>query len=265
MNLFKKFLKKNSHNWLFKNLAGFGRALNRFYENRNHDISSNGEFTVIKKISKFNPSIIIDGGANIGKYSIIVSQNCPNCNIYAFEPVENTFKEMQDNVVGYTNIIPIKKGLFSNNCTKEINLFNSNTHSSIYDIRGPKYQSNKTQTIELICGDDFVEENSIGIIDFIKLDLEGAEFDAIMGFHNLFKQKRIKAVQFEFGYINITTKKLLYDFYNLFEEYGYIVGKIFPKNVEFRDYDYKYEDFLGPNYIAVNKNEKELIDALSKK
>jgi FkbM family methyltransferase len=265
MHSLKRLIKRNSHNWVFKNLAGFGRALNRFYENRNHDPYSNGELSVIKKISRFNPSVIIDGGANTGKYSLMIIEHNPYVKIYAFEPVESTFNEMSNNVKDYDNIIPVNKGLFSGNCTREINLYKSNVHSSIYDIEGLNYQSDKTQLIELICGDDFVEENKIGEIDFLKLDIEGAEYDALTGFKKCLAMRKIKAVQFEYGYINITTKKLLIDFYNLFKDYGYIVGKIFPEKVDFRDYEFKFEDFIGPNFIAVKKDETGLIESLKKK
>ena len=47
----KRLFKRNSHNNLLKALAGFGRAINRLYENRNHDIYSNGELTLLKKNS----------------------------------------------------------------------------------------------------------------------------------------------------------------------------------------------------------------------
>jgi hypothetical protein len=67
------------------------------------------------------------------------------------------------------------------------------------------------------------------------------------------------------GYINISTKKLLIDFYSFFEANGYVLGKIFPKTVEFRKYEFKYEDFIGPNFIAVKKAETNLINSLSKK
>ncbi|MEN8248479.1 MAG: FkbM family methyltransferase [Bacteroidota bacterium] len=265
MKKLKRFFKRNSHNVVSKNLAGFGRSLNRFYENRNHDINSNGEIPVIQKISKLNPSVIIDGGANIGNYSLTLNQYAPQATIYAFEPVVSTYDKLKNNVNEFKNIIPVNKGLFSENCTKEINIFKSHTHSSIYDIKGVPYQTTDTQTIELIRGDDFVNENDITEIDFVKLDLEGAEYDAIIGFENLLKGKNIKAIQFEYGYINITSKKLLLDFYTLLNDYGYSIGKIFPKIVEFRDYEFKYEDFIGPNFIAVNNEEEELINTLRKK
>ena len=60
-----------------------------------------------------------------------------------------------------------------------------------------------------------------------------------------------------------STKKLLIDYYTFFEANGYVLGKVFPKIVEFRKYHFKYEDFIGPNFIAVKKTETALIKMLS--
>lgn len=261
----KRFFKRNTHNKFFKVLAGFGRVLNRLYENRNHDIYSNGELTILKKISKFNPSVIIDGGANIGDYSLLVNELNPNTLIYAFEPVKSTFEKLKSNTSHLTNIFPIEKGLFRNNCFKEINIYPSDAHSSVFELQGLQYESTKKQSIELINGDDFLKNNKIKEVDFIKIDVEGAEYEAILGFEEHIEKGKIKMIQFEYGYINITTKKLLIDFYNYFESKGYMVGKIFPKYVEFRKYEFKHEDFLGPNFIAVKKTETELIKLLIEK
>lgn len=264
MSTVKRIFKKNSHNIFLKALAGFGISLNRLYENRNHDIHSNGEKTVLIKISKFNPLIIIDGGANIGEYSLLVNKIIPNCKIYAFEPVESTFQKLLGNKKDFDNINPIKKGLFKETCLTSINLFNSDEHSSLYDIQGLTNGSNQKQIIELVRGDEFLKENKLDFVDFLKLDIEGAEYDALIGFEKSIKNGRIKVIQFEYGYINISTKKLLIDFYNFFEANDYVVGKIFPKTVEFRKYEFKYEDFIGPNFIAVKKSEVALIKSLSK-
>ena len=262
MYALKRIFKRNTHNSFFKALAGFGRSLNRIYENRNHDIYSNGEVTILNKIAKMNPNLIIDGGANVGDYSIIANKIMPDCKIYAFEPVEATFQQFLTNIKDLQNIVPIKKGLFKEKCDLEINLFDSNEHSSLYDIDGIANSSDHKQTIGLVRGDDFIKENNIVSIDFLKLDIEGAEYDALLGFENAIKGGIIKLVQFEYGYINISTKKLLIDYYTFFEANGYIVGKVFPKNVEFRNYNFKYEDFIGPNFVAVKKTETTLINAL---
>jgi len=263
MPLLKRLLKRNSHNIVLKVFAGLGRSVNRLYENRNHDLHSNGELNVIKKISSTKPSIIFDGGANNGEYSALFAQYSPETKIYSFEPVDTTFDLLVKNTEDFENVIPFKKGLYKENCTKEINIFNAHTHSSIFDIQGLHYDATSKVSIDLIKGDDFVREHAIEQIDFLKIDIEGAEYDALLGFEETIKQGKIKAVQFEYGYINITTKKLLIDFYAFLEKYGYVLGKIFPKKVEFRKYEYKYEDFLGPNFIAIKKSEESLIKLLS--
>ena len=146
----------------------------------------------------------------------------------------------------------------------QINVYPSHTHSSIYDIEPLPYSIVEKEKINLIKGDDFIKENNISNIDLLKLDLEGAEFNAIQGFSKALNEKKIRIIQFEYGYINITTKKLLIDYYNFFSERGYLVGKIFPKYVEFRSYKFKYEDFIGPNFIAVRENDVELINQISR-
>ncbi len=265
MSSLKIIYKRNSHNFIFRLLAGLGRAVNRLYENRNHQVESNGELTVVKKIATISPKVIIDGGANIGKYSLLLNKYNPDSKIYAFEPVEDTCSQLTENVKHLKNIFPINKGLFSENCVKEINLFKSNTHSSVFDIKGISYNALTTVQINLVKGDTFTFEENISEIDFLKLDVEGAEYEAIIGFENLLKAHKIKVIQFEYGYINISTKKLLIDFYSLLESYGYILGKIYPKTVEFRTYKYKHEDFIGPNFLAVSSNYPELIKLFSAK
>jgi hypothetical protein len=69
-------------------------------------------------------------------------------------------------------------------------------------------------------------------------------------------------IQFEYGIFNISSKDLLVDFYRLLSESGFVVGKIMPKGVIFRDYHFSMEDFYGNNYLAVKDTEKNLISEL---
>lgn len=262
-NTLKRSFKRGSHNSVMKALAGFGRSLNRLYENRNHDAYSNGEFTVLQKLSKLKPTLIFDGGANVGKYSRLIREADKEVKIIAFEPVPSTFDILKENLNSFSDIEFVEKGLYKENCPFEINLYSSNTHSSIVDIQGLNYQSTGTTTIDLVRGDDFCSENGIESIDLLKLDLEGVELDALYGFEKMLDAGKIRMVQFEYGYINITTKHLLVDFHKFFESKGYILGKVYPKEVEFREYRHKHEDFIGPNFVAVRKDDKELIDILT--
>jgi FkbM family methyltransferase len=265
MKTLKRYFKQNTHNFLFKALAGFGRSFNRFYENRNHDIYSNGESFILKKLSTLKPAVILDVGANVGNWGILASETCTESRVYCFEPVPDTYQKLIAGVErsGLKNIIPVNAGLYKETTTFRINRYASNEHSSIYDVQGAAYAVNDVIEIDLINGDAFLKKHNIEFIDFLKLDVEGAEMDALTGLENALSENKIRLIQFEYGYINITTKILLIDFYKMLTKHGYLLGKLYPKGVEFREYSYKHEDFIGPNFIAVRKSDHEMISLLS--
>ncbi len=262
--MIKTLFKRYSHNLLFKWVGGFGLSVYRLYENRNHRIESNGERTLLKKLVRLQPRLIIDGGANVGKYAREVLRHCPGVTLHCFEPVEETFRELEKNLQGEPHVYLHRKGLWREDGPREIVLYPSHTHASLFRLEHVPYEQIGTMTVEMVRGDRFVEENGIERIDLLKLDLEGAEYDALEGFRETLRKGKIRMVQFEYGYINIITKHLLIDHYRFFSELGYRVGKIFPRKVKFRPYRFKYEDFLGPNYVAVREDDKELIDLLTK-
>ena len=161
------------------------------------------------------------------------------------------------------NIIPINAGLYNEQVKKEIKIYDSHTHSSLYEIKGIDYSVQKKELIELVTGDSFMKENKIEKIDFLKLDIEGAELNALQGFEKSLSENKIRMIQFEYGYINITSKNLLVDYYDFFKKYNYLLGKIYPKTVEFRNYKFKHEDFIGPNFIVVHESDISLKNLLS--
>jgi FkbM family methyltransferase len=262
MSLLKRLFKQNTHNALFGSIAAFGRSINRLYENRNHDIFSNGEVWLIERVGSKNPQTIFDVGANTGKYCAELLKYCPSALIYCFEPVAKTFSLLQSTIKS-DRVRFVKKGLYSEDKKLTINLYPSHTHASLFELKAVPYQSVGTEEIDLVQGDRFVEEQKIQTIDLLKLDIEGAELGALKGLERSFREKKIRVVQFEYGYINITTKNLLIDYYDFFESVGYQVGKLYPRHVDFRAYKFKHEDFIGPNFVAIQKNDQEMKNLLT--
>lgn len=241
-----------------------GRGFYRYYENRNHDIQSNGELWLMERLRVFRPGLVIDGGANVGGFAKSIKECFPEAQLHCFEPVEETFATLQKNMEQFDHVTCHKKGLYSSKKRLTINLYSSSEHSSIYEIEGMHYEATGKASIDLIKGDDFVKKQKIEFVDFLKLDLEGAELDALGGFENLIRQKKVRLVQFEYGYINITTKNLLLNYYQFFKKHGYIVGKLYPREVDFREYSWQHEDFIGPNFVAIRDDDHELKKSLSR-
>jgi FkbM family methyltransferase len=72
-------------------------------------------------------------------------------------------------------IIPFQQGL--SNCTSEIEISNTKggSNSIVFDHK------EKTEKISVTTLDQFVEENKLNRVDFIKADIEGAERNMLQG------------------------------------------------------------------------------------
>lgn len=142
------------------------------------------------------PKIIIDIGANIGAFSILVASKMPNAKVLSFEPLRETFQQLQDNVLinGLDKqITPQKMAVYRKE--KTIKLYNTGRSglSSIYRTRNEeKFELVKSTTLEKI-----FERNKIKTCDYLKIDCEGAEYDILSNCpKSVFK--KIKTISLEF-------------------------------------------------------------------
>jgi hypothetical protein len=111
----------------------------------------------------------------------------------------------------------------------------------------------------LVSGDEYCQNKNIEAIDFLKIDVEGAEHLVLHGFTEMLKKHSIRIVQFEYGYTNGDAKFLMRDFYDFFEKLDYKVGKIRKDEIDFSEWTYQHNDFnSGPNYVAIQKEDNEL-------
>ena len=127
--------------------------------------------------------VVIDAGAWIGDFSAYASSK--GAISYAFEPTEAVFPLLQKTVKLNKNIYPVQKGL--GKTVGEVLLFHGGDDSldnSICMAGGSTY----SEKISITTIDQFVEENKLERIDFIKADIEGAERDLLKGSTQVLKK-----------------------------------------------------------------------------
>jgi len=120
--------------------------------------------------------VVIDAGAWIGDFSAYASSKGAVC--YAFEPITTTFSLLCETAKLNKNIYPVQKGL--GNTEGKLSLFieDFDGTNSMYKTEN---RNTRSEIINITTLDQFVEENKLERVDFIKADIEGAERDLLKG------------------------------------------------------------------------------------
>lgn len=125
-------------------------------------------------------SVILDIGANIGNHSVYYALACKAKRIYQFEPQQDIFKILKKNIeLNYLQDIckPYNIGLGSKNGNGRILSYdrdNSGGTSITMDDGGDM----KVKRLDEICTEK---------VDFIKIDVEGFEYNVLLGAGALLK------------------------------------------------------------------------------
>jgi FkbM family methyltransferase len=171
----------NGHR-MFLNEGLFNLSLGRPFELIETEI-------VNKEIKKGDA--VIDIGANIGYYTLIFANLVGReGKVFAFEPSPDNFSLLQKNIEinGYQNVKLEQMAVSNKSGKTKLYLTSNPADNRIYDLHD---NSNSVEVVTIKMDDYFSNYN--GKIDFIKMDIQGAEWAAIEGMPLLLeKNKNIK-------------------------------------------------------------------------
>ncbi len=243
-------------------LARGSEGFLRLYNNVNYDAAANGERRILELLGHQKIKQVFDVGANVGEWLQLARRYCPSATIHAFEIVPLTFEKLQRQIGTAPGLFLNPFGLAEKRGTVEVLYCPDDSElSSIFAY--PTGKQSLPVWCDVTTGDEYCTERGIAHVDFLKLDVEGLELPALRGFEGMLANGDIDVIQFEYGFINIVPKFLLKDLCEFLAAHGYVAGKIFPGYVDFRPYELKDEDFMGPNYLAVRRYRSDLIALLS--
>ena len=223
------------------------------------DPSSNGEFNVLKSIVANNQNSIcyIDAGCNVGNHilefvSICKKHDVKKISIFAIECFPSTIKMLKKNLKDVKYFL-ITKALGKEK--KIINFFfkdikdSSGNNSAINHY----YLKNRIE-VEQTTIDNLVEYYKIKKINFLKLDIEGLEYDALLGANKSLSKGKIDYIQLEYNqtwiYSGGTIEKIL----KLAQKYRFKLYRIRKNDLlEIPSYNYNLDDFFYCNLLLVKK------------
>lgn len=261
----QQMLSKVLHKLRYDSAKICQRYLDR-YNGYSYDFFKNGESDLLIKLVSLNPKIVFDVGANVGDWSAIAHQLFPAATIHCFELSEKTFNTLRGNIDRIPFVLN-NVGLSDTVGFTEYKDYGENSGVNTI-LHGATYHDKAIQpqfiNAYLSTGDEYCRSKNISVIDFLKIDVEGAEHLVLQGCSELLGRKAIRAIQFEYGYTNGDSKFLMRDFHRFFNDHGYIVARINKGPILFKEWKYKDNDFTsGLNYVAVRKNDSEIVELLS--
>jgi FkbM family methyltransferase len=236
-------------NPVLRTTAKLCRQYLKWFGNGSYKPVRNGERWLLQRLSAEPIRTVLDVGANVGSWSVMAAELLPQATIYALEVVPGTAAKLRTRVSHQERIKCFDLGLAADTGTLAM-LYHeaASTHATFTGY--PHSWAGERIECPVMRGDEFLTREGIDRVDFLKLDVEGAEHLVLQGLDEQLRRRKVRFIQFEYGRVNVLTHFLLRDFYQLFQGYGYAVGKIYPDYVEFRGYELGDEDFLGPNYLA---------------
>jgi len=222
------------------------------------DFNKSGEIKVLKyikeKLDKKKKLYLFDVGANLGNYSLCLTNVFKNSDYYlfSFEPSRETFRELCKVCAGNR----VKNYNFGFGEKESKTFLHSNEKgsglASVHKRRLDHFNIDMKlkEEIEIKTIDQFCLEKNIVSIAFLKLDVEGNELNVLRGAKRMLEKGAIKFIQFEFGGCNIDSRTFFQDFYYLLKD-NYRIYRIVKDGLrEIKNYKECYELFITTNFLA---------------
>lgn len=202
--------------------------------------------------------VIFDVGANQGFWTLAAREVFGKpAIVHAFEPVKKNFERLKINTENdariylYNNAI----GAYCNSAEiyypkdfEGLSSLYKRATTTMQDHIFDQVEVVGVDTIDCICKNKCIER-----INFLKLDIEGNEYLALLGAYDMIKNGSIDFIQFEFGGCNIDSKTYFRDFWmllkNQYKFYEIKQSGLIPVN----EYSESMEVFNLTNFLCEKK------------
>jgi len=176
--------------------------------------------------------IVFDVGANCGFTSIFFARRAGR--VFAFEPDDKNYDRAMDLISGLKpNNLEFNKMAVSE-IDGKVSFFlkkEMGHHSMVNTDKA--IQSIKVDSCSL---DTFCKDRKIDTIDFLKVDVEGAELNVFIGAKELLSERKVKKILFEHNQSTGNSESI----YKLLNDFGYRITSLSGKHISLADLQSTY-------------------------
>ncbi len=201
-------------------------------------------------------AVILDVGANKGDWTRSMLSHAAERvgRIFMFEPSETHREALASLDAGRCTLVPMAVGAKCGQATLYADTPGSglgSLHKRRLNHLGLHHDAQQSVTVTTL--DAFVLAKSIEHVDFLKMDIEGQELEALRGARQILAERRIRAASFEFGGSNIDSRTYFQDFWYELSPLGFRIYRILTggRLLPITAYTEDLEAFVTTNYLAV--------------
>ena len=151
---------------------------------------------------------VFDAGANVGELTLLFSRFAGASGVvHAFEPCVQAFGRLEAvcRAASLRNVRLNRLALAEDEAPVSLHVYDEehmswNTRAARplgdygIDVEPPAVEEVPATTLDLYC-----ERGGVAEIDLLKIDVEGAEFQVMLGARRMLREHRVRCVTFEFG------------------------------------------------------------------
>lgn len=211
----------------------------------------NGEvFFLENYLPRTTGVVVFDVGANKGEWTDVVLRFNPRAEVHCFEPCSSTFEKLIGR--GFPpNVVCNNFALGSRSMVRQLYVYRETSNfNSFYPQHGKEPRAYQEAWVETI--DGYCDQHAITQIEYLKIDVEGGEFDVLQGAAGMLSARRIHIVQFEYGPTYLDAGVFLKDVLQFVADFNYDVYKLLPCGLlPVTDYYQQLENFRHSNYVLM--------------
>lgn len=238
------------------------RVGRRLYKYARRDVpnspKTNGEYWLVDLALSANVSpgrVLFDIGANVGEWSYYVAHRWQDAarapRVFAFEPSEGSFSRLQERFVNSKVVTCHKLALTDRSGDADFYVAGSTAGTNSLFPSGTAARV----TVATSTFDEFVENQRIESVLFVKSDTEGADYNVLLGASKSLRRGIIGLWQFEYNHRWLLSGRRLRDVFELVKDKPYKVGKLYGDGVELIErWHEELEKYFEGNYVLVNTN-----------
>lgn len=204
-------------------LDGYGYSI--VNNNYNYTAASRLDFILKQLFSGGSQSpLLFDVGANIGKSTIHFKSLFPDSKVYCFEAVPDTYLILASNLNRLTDVTLYNLALGATEETRRIFLREDNQWNSLIPEINQYLQGQNCPSVEVSIStiDKIMADNSIKVIDLLKIDTEGYETEVLRGARSAFEMGGVRSVLLEVGFDKSQLQHSFYlDIFGQLDELGF--------------------------------------------